>query len=102
MKSLSNYVKGSELEKNYIKFLKALFKGEAKSIKSIALAYITGILPIKKFNSQSALNNFDEYTMLNPGILAPYYGFTIDETKLLCDKYGIDLNTAIKLAIMKC
>lgn len=83
-----------ELEKNYIKFLKALFKGEAKSIKSIALAYITGILPIKKYNSQSALNNFDEYTMLNPGILAPYYGFTIDETKLLCDKYGIDLNTA--------
>ena len=83
-----------DLEKAYIKFLKALFKGEPKSIKSIALAYITGILPIKKYNSQSALNNFDEYTMFNPGILAPYYGFTIDELKFLCNKYGIDFNTA--------
>ena len=44
-----------------------------------ALAYLTGILPIKKYNSQSALNGFDEYNMLSPGDYAPYFGFTEDE-----------------------
>lgn len=37
---------------------------------------MTGILPIKRYNTQSALNNFDEYTMLSPAQLAPYFGFT--------------------------
>ncbi|MDY5188409.1 MAG: AAA family ATPase, partial [Succinivibrio sp.] len=85
----------TELEKKYIDFLRALFKGETNPTDTIALAYITGILPIKRYNSQSALNNFDEYTMIKPGDLAPFYGFTVDETKKLCDKYGIDLETAI-------
>ena len=84
----------TELEKKYIDFLRALFKGETNPTDTIALAYITGILPIKRYNSQSALNNFDEYTMIKPGDLAPFYGFTVDETKMLCDKYGIDLETA--------
>ncbi len=40
---------------------------------------VIGILPIKKYNSQSALNGFDEYNMLSPGDYAPYFGFTEDE-----------------------
>jgi len=53
----------------------------------IALAYVTGILPLKKNEGQSSLNNFDEMTMVNPSWLAKYIGFTDDEVKDLCDKY---------------
>jgi len=58
--------------------------------KYIALAYMTGILPIKKYKTQSALNNFDEYTMLEPDFLAPYIGFTEAEVKALCEQYHKD------------
>ena len=85
---------GKKLEKDYIEFLGGLFKGEKSQKKFISLAYITGILPLARYNSQSALNNFDEYTMLNPCDLAPFYGFTLDETKLLCNEYGISLDEA--------
>ena len=57
------------VQEEYINFLRGLFKGTEPS-KYIALAYLTGILPIKKYKTQSALNNFLEYTMLNPGMLA--------------------------------
>lgn len=63
-----------KLLEEYIDFLK-LFKGSQPS-RYIALAYLTGILPIKRTMTQSALNNFDEYTMLNPGPLASFIGFT--------------------------
>jgi len=59
---------------------------------SIALCYMTGILPIKKYNTESALNNFDEYTMLDPATMAPYIGFTEEEVKPLCEKYSMDFN----------
>jgi len=59
-------------------------------MKYIGLAYITGILPIKKLKTQSALNNFDEYTMLDAGEIAKYIGFTQDEVKKLCVKYETD------------
>lgn len=54
------------------------------------MAYLTGIPPIKKLKTQSALNNFMQYTMISPGALAPYTGFTEDEVALLCEKYGQD------------
>ena len=47
----------------YLQFLHSLFKSE-ESKAFLALAYITGILPIKKIRDEAALNNFDEYTML--------------------------------------
>ena len=56
----------------------------------VALAYMTGILPIKKYGTQSALNMFDEYSMENPGVLAEYVGFTEDEVRLLCSQKGMD------------
>lgn len=50
-----------------------MFKGIlADSV--IELAYMTGILPIKKYGTQSALNNFDEYTMLDPTPNGRIYG----------------------------
>ena len=77
------------IQDSYIDFLRGLFKGVEPS-KYIALAYLTGILPIKKLKTQSALNNFEEFTMLNAGQLAPYIGFTEEEVHELCDKYGRD------------
>ena len=57
----------------------------------IALAYMTGILPIKKYGTHSALNMFDEFSMIDPGPLAEYVGFTEEEVRKLCDKYGMDM-----------
>ena len=77
------------VQEEYIDFLRNLFKG-IEPTKFIALAYMTGILPIKKYKTQSALNNFLEYTMINPGPLASYVGFTKEEVTLLCQQYNID------------
>ena len=80
-----------KLQEEYIDFLKGLFKGSQPS-RYIALAYLTGILPIKRTMTQSALNNFDEYTMLNSGPLASFIGFTEEEVKRLSVTYNIDFN----------
>lgn len=76
----------------YRQFLHSLFKSE-ESRTFPALAYITGILPIKKIEDESALNNFDEYTMLSSGPITQYFGFTEEEVRRLCEKYGMDFNT---------
>lgn len=72
-----------ELQTEYINFLRGLFKG-APADKFVKLAYITGILPIKKYGTQSALNNFRELTMIAPGGIAKYIGFTEKEVRELC------------------
>lgn len=77
------------VQEEYIDFLRALFKGNHPT-EFLYLAYLTGILPIKKIKTQSALNNFYEFTMLNPKIMAPYIGFTENEVKALCEQYGHD------------
>ena len=50
---------------------------------------MTGVLPIKKYSEGSALNMFDEYTMINDGVYDNYFGFTEDEVKYLCDKQNV-------------
>ena len=67
---------------SYLQFLHLLFKSE-ESKTFLALAYITGILPIKKIKDESALNNFREFTMLKSKQLTRYFGFTEDEVKKL-------------------
>ncbi len=76
-------------QKKYIQFLRGLFKGEA-SKKFVKLAYITGILPIKKYGTESALNNFYEFTMANPRNLTEYVGFTEKEVRELCREQHMD------------
>lgn len=76
-------------QNEYIDLLRGLFKGE-KSQRFMSLAYLTGILPIKRFESESALNNFREHTMTSPKRLAKYVGFTEEEVKLLCEQYHMD------------
>lgn len=77
------------VQEKYINFLRSMFKGSLPT-RYIALAYLTGILPIKKLKTQSALNNFDEFTMLSANELAPYIGFTEEEVKGLCQEYKRD------------
>ena len=80
-----------ELQKEYIDFLRGMFKGIVAD-KFIALAYITGILPIKKYGTQSALNNFREFTMLDPLGMAEYVGFTEEEVVHLCDEHKMSFS----------
>ena len=78
-----------EGQKNYLDFLRDLFKDK----DYIALAYMTGILPIKKYGKHSALNMFTEYSMMFPRQLARYTAFTEDEVSLLCNEYGRDYDS---------
>ena len=74
------------VQETYINFLRGMFKG-TEPTKFISLAFLTGILPIKKMKTQSALNNFDEFTMIDASVFAAYIGFTEDEVNYLCEKY---------------
>lgn len=70
----------------YLSYLNALFKGH----KYVALAYMTGILPIRKYGTNSILNMFDEVSMTEPGEFAQFIGFTEEEVRELCQQYGCD------------
>ena len=78
------YKTDREAQEKYLDFLRDLLKDKAY----IHLAYMTGILPIKKYGSHSALNMFSEYSMLNPREMAEFFGFTEKEVQELCNKYG--------------
>lgn len=86
-------MKHTEIQKEYIQLLRSLFKSSLTD-KTIEAAYMTGILPIKKYGTQSAMTDFREYTMLQPGPLAEYVGFTEAEVKVLCEKYDMDFAEA--------
>ena len=75
---------------SYLSFLNGLFKG-ASITSAIALAYITGILPIVRYVVQSKLNNFTEYTMIEAYSLSPFIGFTKDEVRALSERNGMDM-----------
>lgn len=78
-----------DLQREYISFLRGLFKSSWTD-HIFEAAYITGILPIKKYGTQSAMTDFREYTMLAPRKLAEYVGFTETEVKTLCREHGMD------------
>lgn len=73
-------------QKSYLDFLRNLLKRQ----HYVAPAYMTGILPIKKYGPHSALNMFNEFSMTNPGPLASYVGFTDAEVQNLCSIYHMD------------
>ncbi len=79
---------GESVMDEYVNYLRRLFKG-INTARVFVGAYITGILPIKRYNTESALNNFQEYTMIQPEPLSTFYGFTQQEVKELCEKYGM-------------
>ena len=73
-------------QKKYLDFLRDWMKDK----EYIALAYMTGILPIKKYGKHSALNMFDEYSMIHPMQFAQFTGFTRAEVDALCQEYEMD------------
>ena len=73
----------------YVDWLRHLFKSEPAT-QVFAGVYMTGILPIKKYKTQSALNNFKEYSMVTPGPMARFFGFTKDEVRALAERHGMD------------
>ena len=75
----------------YVKFLRRLFKG-SNTEQVFAGVYMTGILPIKKYKTESALNNFREYSMVAPGKLSTFFGFTKEEVRRLAEKHGMDFD----------
>ncbi|MBP5455948.1 MAG: AAA family ATPase [Paludibacteraceae bacterium] len=79
----------NELFKDYLSFLNSLFKGTTIR-PAIALAYITGIIPVVRDKVQSKLNEFKEYTMLRPRQFAEHIGFTKEEVVALCKEYNMD------------
>lgn len=81
------YKQDKTAQEQYLDFLRDLLKDKVY----ISLAYMTGILPIKKYGTHSALNMFDEFSMIDPGPLAEYVGFTEAEVRELCKAYGMDL-----------
>ena len=76
------------LLEEYRSFLNSIFKNNELS-PAIALAYLTGILPIQRDRVQSKLNNFKESTILSPFGLEEFFGFTKEETEALCNEYGM-------------
>lgn len=77
------YKQNKDAQKKYLDFLRAWLKDK----DYVALAYMTGILPIKKYGSHSALNMFTEYSMTNPREMAEYFGFTEKEVTSLCERF---------------
>lgn len=73
-------------QKQYLDFLRNLLKDQPY----VALAYMTGILPVKKYGQHSALNMFWEYSMTDPFDYEAYTGFTENEVSGLCERYGMD------------
>lgn len=79
-------------QKEYLEFLRSLFKNSGVTSKIFAAAYMTGILPIKKDGSQSAISDFEEFTVVKPRMYAQYIGFTEEEVYTLCTKSGVSFS----------
>ena len=82
-----------QAQESYLDFLRGWFKNISFTDKTVAAAFITGILPIKKDGSQSAISDFHEFSMLEPGDFAEYFGFTQAETADICLKNGLSFET---------
>ncbi len=82
------YKRNTEGQSEYLDFLRRILKGQSY----IALAYMTGILPIKKYGKHSALNMFTEISMTNAAPIQEFTGFTEKEVLQLCSEYNADFN----------
>lgn len=75
---------------SYLELMRSLFKtSDGYTGRVFAGAYLTGIMPMKRMKGESAVSSFDNYTMLEPGALASYTGFTVSEVQALCEKHDV-------------
>ncbi len=79
----------------YLDWLRRMFKG-GLTMQVFAGVYMTGILPVKKYRTQSAMNNFREYSMVSPRNMSHFFGFTKDEVKMLAERHGMDFDNLEK------
>ena len=91
------YQQDQDAQKKYLDFLRMWLKDK----DYVSLAYMTGILPIKKYGTHSALNMFSEYSMINPREMAKYFGFTEAEVKNLCERYDQFSYRSMKIILGK-
>ena len=81
------YQQDKKAQEEYLDFLRDFLKDKVY----VALAYLTGILPIKKYGTHSALNMIHEFTIHDPRHLAEYLGFTQHELEELSGPNQMDL-----------
>jgi hypothetical protein len=82
---------GTQAMDRYVNWLRRMFKG-VNAANVFAGVYMTGILPVKKYRTESALNNFIEYSMVEPRKMARFFGFTKDEVRMLAERHGMDFD----------
>ena len=82
---------GTKAMDEYVGWLRRMFKS-VQAVSAFAGVYMTGILPIKKYKTESALNNFEEYSMVSPGNLASFFGFTKEEVQSLAEGHQMDFD----------
>lgn len=85
------FPEGSSAMDEYVNWLRRMFK-EVNANNVFVGVYMTGILPIKKYKTESALNNFWEYSMVEPRNMDRFFGFTKDEVKVLSNRMGVDFD----------
>ena len=86
---------GTTAMDRYVNWLRRMFKS-LNAANVFAGVYMTGILPVKKYKTESALNNFIEYSMVEPMDMARYFGFTKEEVRVLVAKHGMDFDELVK------
>ena len=86
---------GTKAMDAYVSWLRRMFKSQ-QAMRVFACAYMTGILPVKKFKTESALNNFTEFSMVEPMDMGQFFGFTKDEVRALAEKHGMDFDELVK------
>ena len=89
------YKPGTHTMDRYVDWLRSMFKG-MNAARVFAGVYMTGILPIKKYRRESALNIFREYSMVDPGSMASFFGFTKAEVRMLAERHGMDYDELAK------
>lgn len=89
------FAPGTKVMDAYVGWLRRMFKSQ-DAMRVFACAYMTGILPVKKYKTESALNNFQEYSMVEPRKMGKFFGFTKDEVLMLAEKHGMDFDELLK------
>ena len=82
----------AQVQKEYLEFLRSLFKNSGLTPRIFAAAYMTGILPIKKDGSQSDITDFEEFTVIKPRQYGEYVGFMEEEVQELCKRHNISFD----------
>ena len=85
------FAPGTKAMDTYVSWLRRMFKSQ-DAMRVFACAYMTGILPVKKYKTDSAMNNFVEYSMVEPMDMAHFFGFTKAEVQSLAQKHGMDFD----------